>query len=700
MIKVNLVGNPNTGKTTLYNSLTHAHERVGNWHGVTVEEKVKKYTFEGKEIELCDLPGIYSLTSLSYEEKVAIDAILKEPKRTIINICDASNLERNLYLTLSLMELGANIILAVNQIEKVPAYKIDFKKLSDILGVPVVAVDAEKKVGLEKLNHEVLDYKSHKKYNLPYLKKLHLDDIHLPKIENEDFYKIKLLEGDESTLKKLNLEKNITNERVEEVAEARYDFIHEVMRICTTKNTKVYGRSKFDKFIMNRFLALPIFLCLMAGVFYLTFFSIGAWLSDSLVYLLDNFIGQPLINIFTSQFGANSPLTGLIEVAVVGGAGTVLGFLPQVALLFLFLSLLEESGYMSRVAFAIEDILGKVGLSGKSVYTLLMGFGCSTTAVLTARNMEDKNSKIKTGLLTPYMSCSAKFPIYAVLGGAFFGANNIFVIMGLYLLGVVVAVSLSYIFEKTVLKSKEQSFILEFPPYHSMSMKKVLFVLWENMKLFLLRVGSLIICMNVIVWLLSNFSFTFSYIPRSGGVSMLEAIGRVISPIFIPLGFGSWGAVSALIAGLVAKEVIVSSIAMFNNVSDAANEVIGESLKDPTSAVFFASSSHVISYLVFSLLYFPCLATASVLAKEIGKKWTFLGILIQFIVAYLVTLAIFNIARLIEIWGLLKVLLCLIAFIIVLASVVFIIKKLKNRHTCSLCPHCDKKCKTKKRLNK
>ncbi len=700
MIKVNLVGNPNTGKTTLYNSLTHAHERVGNWHGVTVEEKKQSYTFEGKEIEICDLPGIYSLTSLSYEEGVAIDAILKEPEKPIINICDASNLERNLYLTLSLMELGANIILAVNQIEKVPAYKIDCKKLSDILGIVVVPIDAEKKIGLDKLNQEILSYKGHIKYNLPYLNKLHLENVNLPKMENENFYKVKLLEGDEKILKQLNLEKNIASERVEEVADARYDFIGQVMKLCTTKSVKVYGRSKLDKFIMNRFLALPIFLCLMAGVFYLTFFSIGAWLSDGLVYLLDNFIGKPLINIFTSQFGATSPLTGLIEVAVVGGAGSVLGFLPQVALLFLFLSLLEESGYMSRVAFAIEDILGKVGLSGKSVYTLLMGFGCSTTAVLTARNMEDKNSKIKTGLLTPYMSCSAKFPIYAVLGGAFFGANNIFVIMGLYLLGVVVAVSLSYIFEKTVLKSKEQSFILEFPPYHSMSMKKVLFVLWENMRLFLIRVGSLIICMNVIVWILSNFSFTFAYIPREGGVSILESIGRVLSPIFIPLGFGSWGATTALIAGLVAKEVIVSSIAMLNGVSDASNEVIGDSLKNSSSAVFFASGSNVISYLVFSLLYFPCLATTSVLSKEIGRKWTFLGILIQFAVAYFVTFIVFNIAHLIELWGILKVLLCLIVLIIVLVSIIFIIRKLKKRKTCALCPHCDKKCKIKKRTNK
>ena len=355
--------------------------------------------------------------------------------------------------------------------------------------------------------------------------------------------------------------------------------------------------------------------------------------------------------------------------------------------------MLEDSGYLSRVAFVFEDILGKVGLSGKSVYTLLMGFGCSTSAVLTARNMEDKNSKIKTGLVTPYMSCSAKFPIYSVLGGAFFGANNIFVIVGLYLLGVVVAILMSLIFEKTCLKSKEQSFILEFPPYRMMSAKRIFTLLWQNVKLFLIRVASLIVAMNVIVWLLSNFSFTFAYVGASGGVSILETMGRIISPIFAPLGFNSWGLVSALLAGLVAKEVIVSSIALFNGVDENALGAISNSLTNPSSAVFFARGASVLSYLVFCLLYFPCLATASVLSKEIGKKWTFIGVAIELIVAYVVSFIVYRLALAFESFGAVKVLICLLCLTVIIISILFVAKRIKNKKTCSNCKKCPNVCK-------
>lgn len=697
MIKVNLVGNPNTGKTSLYNSLTRSHEHVGNWHGVTVEEKVKRYSYGGQEIELVDLPGIYSLSPLSYEEEVATEYILKNPETLIINICDASNLGRNLYLTLSLLELGANVILAVNQIDKVPISKVDYKKLSNILGIPVVSIDADKKYGITELNHTIINYKSSKKYKLPYISKLHLGEINISKQENDEFFKIKLLENDENILKKLGLKENIVKPDVELVAKSRYEYIDQIMKLCVTKQTRVYGRSKLDKILMNRFLAIPIFLCVMALAFYLTFFSLGAWLSDGLVWLLDKCIGSPLISLFTNSFGAGSWVVGLVEVAIVGGAGSVLGFLPQVALLFLFLSLLEDSGYLARVAFAVDDILSKVGLSGKSVYTLLMGFGCSTTAVLTARNMEDKNSKIKTGLLTPYMSCSAKFPIYAVLGGAFFGANNIWVILGLYLLGIVVAVLMSYIFEKTVLKSKQQTFILEFPPYHSMNFKRVLSVLLRNMKEFFIRVGSLIVCMNVIVWILSNFSFSLKYVASTGDASMLEVLGRFLAPVFAPLGFNNWALVSALIAGLVAKEVIVSSIAMFNNV-DGGNTFIGESLKNPASVIFFVTPSMVISYLVFCLLYFPCLATASVLRKEIGRKWTFIGIVLQLMVAYAVTFIIYNIARLCENFGAVKVLLILLVAASILVSIIIIINKIRHKNICAFCRKCDGRCGKSKKI--
>lgn len=697
MIEVNLVGNPNTGKTTLFNSLTSSHEHVGNWHGVTVEEKAKIYKYQNEEIKLVDLPGIYSLTSLSYEEDVACKYILKNKDKIIVNICDAGNLQRNLYLTLGLMELGCPIILAVNQIDKRANCTIDFVKLENLLNIKVVYLNADDKKSVNKLNEEILKISQNlqkKHYFLPYFNDLELKNLNkfilFEDKEIENFLKIKLLEDDDRVKTALKINEFFNQSDV--VASARYKYIDEVLSKCCSKKQKVYGKSKLDKIFLNRFLAFPIFLSFIALAFYLTFFSLGKWLSTGLNFLLENFIGNPILTFLMNAFGEGW-ITGLFREAIIGGVGSILSFLPQVALLFFFLSLLEDSGYLSRVAFVFDDILSKVGLSGKSVYTLLMGFGCSTTAVLTARNMEDKNSKIKTGLLTPYMSCSAKFPIYSVLGGAFFGASNIWVILGLYILGVVVAIFMSFIFEKTVLKSKSQSFILEFPPYRMMSFKRTFSLLWQNVKLFIIRVGSLIVAMNVIVWVLSSFSFTFKYVAINGGVSMLETLGRIFAPIFIPLGFGSWGLVSALIAGLVAKEVIVSSIAMFNGLSDSSMGSLQESITNPSSAIFFASGASVISYLVFCLLYFPCLATVSVLSKEIGRKWTAIGIVLQFVVAYVVALIAYNISKLCYIFGLMKVVLILISIIIVVSSIIVVYRRVKGKKLCPYSKKCGKNCK-------
>lgn len=702
MINVALVGNPNTGKTTLFNSLTSSHEHVGNWHGVTVEEKAKKYRFNNEEIKLVDLPGVYSLTALSYEESVTEKFLIENKSDVVVNICDASNLKRNLYLTLSLLELGLPIIIVINQIDKRPICKIDFVKLEKLLQTPIVYVNANDKKSCQKVNEEIIKLAKNDKFivknsrKLPYLTNINLKEgfKYSDNSDNRDFYAIKLLEDDDYIKGKFKVEK--TFNQIEQIAESRYRYIDQITEDCCTKNERVYGKSRLDKILLNRFLAFPIFLLLISVAFYLTFFSVGAWLSDGLNFVLDKLIGTPICNLLIRTFGDASWIVSLFEVAILGGVGSVLSFLPQVALLFFFLSLLEDSGYLSRVAFVFEDILGKVGLSGKSVYTLLMGFGCSTSAVLTARNMEDKNSKIKTGLLTPYMSCSAKFPIYSVLGGAFFGASNILVIIGLYFLGVAVAILMSLIFEKTCLKSKEQSFILEFPPYRMMSAKRTFSLLWQNVKLFLIRVASLIVAMNIIIWLLSNFTFTFSYIGASGGVSMLETFGRILSPIFAPLGFNSWGLVSALIAGLVAKEVIVSSIALFNGVEENALGAIANSIKDASSPVFFAGGANVLSYLVFCLLYFPCLATASVLSKEIGKKWTFIGIVVELIVAYIVSFIVYRLALAFQTFGTLKVLISILSLLIIFFSIIFVVKKLKTHNICGRCKGCNKSCKMKK----
>lgn len=657
-LKILLVGNPNTGKTTLFNSLTKSNEHVGNWHGVTVSEKEKPFSAFEKKFVLVDLPGLYSLTPLSYEEEVASKYIFENSSCPIINICDINNLKRNLFLTLQLKEVSSEIILFVNTFQNIKNNKTLKEKIKQAesalkkLDVKFFIGNAENKKDIQKFKKLLLNLKLN-------------TNNQIKKIENK--YK-----------KENNL--NFLHENREAFLKINSCFGSEI------KEERAYGNSKLDKILLNKYLALPIFFGILFLVFYLTFFSLGAALSDLLRELIQNVIGGQIVSWLRSVCSV-AWVVDLVETGIIGGVGSILSFLPQVILLFFFLSLIEDSGYLARVAFLFEDIFAKVGLSGKSVYSLLMGFGCSTTAALTARNMEDKNAKIKTAILTPYMSCSAKLPIYAVIGGAFFGASNVLIIFGLYMLGVVVAILLSLFLEQKVLKSKAQSFILEFPAYRIPSPKRTFKILWENVKLFLIRIGTVIFSLNLIVWLLQSFSFGFKFVPTEGGTSMLKAIGTVIAPIFIPLGFGNWGAASALIAGLAAKEIIVSSIAMFNGV-----DVLGDSMKSqtmrsitsPLSVVFFTPAS-ALSFMVFCLLYSPCLATISVFKKEIGGKWTAISVALQFAIAYILALLTYNIYRLVEGLGAVNSIFIFLGLGLIIICSCYLYFKIKKRNFCSYC---------------
>lgn len=701
MKEILLIGNPNTGKTTLFNNLTKSNEHVGNWHGVTVEEKKKNFNADGEDFTLVDLPGIYSLTALSFEEQVAVDYILNNSDKLMINICDLNNLQRNLYLTLGLLELGANVLLAINTMgSKKPFNEIDVFKLKEKLNVEVFLFDASNKKDIKELKILIKKMANSKKRAvfpkyievLNEIKEFNEIKKRLNKVDNNklNFYAIKILENDEKIIEKLafnNENFKINSNYIQKIAKIRYDYISCISNFAIKKlQKKAYGESFFDKIILNRFLCFPIFLGIMALIFYLTFFSVGAFFSSILSNFIQDVIGTNVINLISKI--CNVPwVIGLFENGIIAGLGSILSFLPQVVLLFFFLSVLEDSGYLARLAFSFEDIFKKLGLSGKSVYTLLMGFGCSATAALTARNMEDKNSKIKTAMLTPYMSCSAKLPIYAVLGGAFFGASNIFVVFFLYLLGVVIAISLSMILEKTALKSKSQSFILEFPPYRMPSFKRVLNIISDNLKQFIIRIGSLLFAMNIIVWLLGNFGFTFNYVPVDGGVSILESVGRFLAPIFVPLGFGNWGATSALIAGLVAKEIIVSSIAIFNgiNVNEGSmTSQVQSSILNPASNVFFTPAS-ALSYMVFCLIYMPCIATMSVLNKEIGSKWTIISIVIEFVIAYIISFVVYNLYNLFTTVNVGYLFIILISVIIISVSIILVIKHLKEKDKCKKC---------------
>ena len=699
MEEILLVGNPNSGKTTLYNALTRSNEHIGNWHGVTVEEKKKLMKVGESNFLLVDTPGLYSLTPLSFEEEVSFKIIEKGNYKKIINICDRNNLQRNLYLSLCLLEEDLDIVIVINEMDKKVKFKVDEKKLSAILGCDVFLINAEKKIKIDKLKESLL--KDKKTYSLPYLKKIDFEKVKnyfknksekekqifaIKAYEkNENFFKLKGFSDEEIKI----IFSLVPENSLEILTEARYAFLDEIIEKSCQKVDFTYGKSKLDKILLNKYLALPLFLVIIAFIFFLTFFSLGAFLSDLLSSFL-NLLSSPILSWLKGVLG-ESWIYYLFSDAIFNGLSTVLSFLPQVVLLFFFLSLLEDSGYMSRIAFTFEDILGKVGLSGKSIYTLLMGFGCSTTAIMTARNMDNKNSKIKTALLCPYMSCSAKIPIYTVIGGAFFGASNIFVIMGLYLLGVVVAILVSLVLDKSILKSDNQTFILEFPPYRLTSFKRLKNILKNNVKTFLVKVGSIMIAMNIIVFLLSSFTFKLQFVLDGSG-SILESIGKFLAPVFEPLGFNNWAIVSALLAGLVAKEVVVSSIAMFNGIDFNATKLISSSILLSTSVVYFPSTASVLSFLVFCLLYTPCLASISMMKAEIGTKWTVIGIIIELLVAYILSFIVYNIALSIEVFGFLPTFLVILAIILVVISFALIYRVIKHKKCPHNCQNCHKNC--------
>ena len=712
MDKIVLVGNPNTGKTTLFNNLTKSSEHTGNWHGVTVDGKTKKIILNGKKIEVVDLPGVYSLSGMSFEEKITCNYLFNNQDYLIVNILDINNLYRNLYLTLDVLSMQKPTILVVNVISKIKQkkYSINTKALEQKLGVRVLAIDAQSKQDVEKLKNAIIEesIKKHQKNNLEIIQNFKINNLILDLKNvinnkqkninlNEDFVCLKCLENDNEIISRLSLNdqenkglQQITKKTsFDEIAKIKYQIINSIFCECKIKQNKnfTYGKSKIDKYILNKYFCLPILFAIMLLIFYLTFFSVGKHLSAFLMDFIQNDVGVHICNLIKSV--TSSPIIyDFFRVAIIGGLGSIFSFLPQVIILFICLGVLEESGYLSRLAFMLDGTFSKVGLCGKSVYTLLMGFGCSAVSCLTARTMEDKNTKIKTAMIAPYLSCSAKLPLYTVLGSAFFGASNVFVIFAMYLLGVIVALLLSVFYEKTFLKSGKQTFILEFPPYRTVGFKKILVITLQNIKQFIVRVGTTLFAVNIIVWVLSNFSFTFKYVPLLGGFSMLESIGKIISPIFSPLGFGSWGATSALLAGLVAKEIIVSSIAMINGVYNQPNYYfqISNSLTNKLNPIHFTPAS-AISYMVFCLLYLPCVATMAVLKKEIGKKWLFTSMIVQFFVAYVISLVVYHMVNIVLNKGIMFLLLYFCLFGAIAFALVYFIKHFgfKKCHGCRKC---------------
>ena len=705
---ISLVGNPNVGKTFFYNMLTSSFEHTGNWHGVTVDKKEKSISVEDVKYNIVDLPGIYSMTSYSFEEQVSIDYLLKFPTQ-IINICDANVLSRNLYLTLQLLESKLNPTLLINFDKEVQRHgkRYNYKALSNILNVKVVVNNySSKELAIKDINNL---FPSKTKHDLPYIKHLPISDVLavLTPIQKqmyngkEDFVAIKILEQDENVLSSLNLSDEqkkiiyLISERknyVEYIASLRYQFIDDLMQKITVKHHDyVYGKFFLDKFILNKFLCVPIFFAIIFAIFYITFSSVGSYLSECLKSFIDSFIGAP-IEKWLVCINAPNWIIGLFSGGLINGVGGLVSFIPQVVLLFFFLSLLEDSGYISRLSFCFEDIFYKFGLSGKSIFTLLMSFGCTTSSILTARTIEDKNTKIKTVIASPYMSCSAKLPIYAVIGGAFFGKGNILIIVLLYLLGIIVSLFVSSFLGKNLLPSGNRSFILEFPPYRFPNIKRVVVVILENCKAFLVKVSTILLSFSVIVWIMQNFSFSFKYVPDYVGVkSMLQTIGSFLAPLFAPIGLNNWGIVVSLIVGVMAKEMIVGTMAIINKVPATADfdKQLGLSMMTGTFAIALNPTTAIIM-MIFSLLYFPCISTIAVMKKEIGFKWTFIACLIQFALSYCICFVVYNILS----GGALAHILLFSA--LTLLVIFILLKSIKYSRTHSSCLSCPHKCSNKR----
>lgn len=648
MSKVFLVGNPNTGKTTLFNSLTKSSEHVGNWHGVTVDAKQKSIVLNGEKIDIVDLPGLYSLNPFSMEEEVSKDAILDASTDKIMCVVDANNFRRNLFLAITLLLEDKNISIVINNYDYFQKHggKIDCKTLQILLGCDAQIINAQK----IKPSKELFDFKTKKSYFINNLKN---------QIKNvENLEKIKLI----------------------------YKFIDFIAQKCIVKDkTYIYGTCNADKAILNFFIFLPIFLLTMVGVVYFTFFSVGPILSDGFVFLLDIIFKRPAMAIL--NLGTKSKfITALFEEGIFGACFSVLGFLPQICLMYLFLSILENSGIISRMAFLFDDALQKIGLNGKIVYTMLMGFGCSTTACLTSKNMTERNSKIKVALLTPFMSCSAKLPIYTTVAGALLGANSIWAILGLYLLGVIVATAMAVIFQKTILPTKDDKFVLEFPPLKLPNLRNVVLSVRTSCWQFICKVFGIIFSISLVAWLLNNLNIKLKYVANPKA-SILYSFSSLISWIFAPIGLNNPSIICALLIGLVAKELILSSFAISNKVSNL--NMLSSSLILAPSAVNFNIASGI-SFLIFTLLYFPCVSNFAIITKEVGVKFAVFGAGIQFASAYLISLFAYALIT----KGFSCALIVVLAICLCAIAIKYIYKKIKNKKLfCNNCKNCNKSCK-------
>ena len=664
-----LVGNQNCGKTTLFNALTGSNQHVGNFPGVTVEQKSGEVRGV-KNCSVVDLPGIYSLRPYTQEEIVSRDFIINQKPDCIINIIDATNIERNLYLTLQLLELRVPTVIALNMMDEVYTNggTVDVQQLSRLIGVPVVPISAVKGEGVSELIDRVVD--TARKKALPGVTDFCADDspvhrcihavIHLIQDHadrlgvSSRFCTAKLIEGDPELADRLELDENEREllehcivqmesesglDRNAALADMRYSFIEGVVSKTVVKchESREHARSvRMDRVLTGKYTAIPTFLAIMFLIFYLTFNVIGSALSDWLSLGIDALTG--LVDRGLTAYGINPVVRSLVIDGIFAGVGSVLSFLPIIVTLFFFLSILEDTGYMARVAFVMDRPLRKLGLSGRSFVPMLIGFGCSVPAIMATRTVSSDRDRKMTILLTPYMSCSAKIPIYAVFAAAFFPQNRGLAMICLYALGIVMGIIVALILKSTAFRGQPVPFVMELPNYRMPSLKSVGLLLWEKAKDFLERAFTVIFMATVLIWFLQTFDTRLNVVADSAD-SLLALIGQLIAPVFRPLGFADWRMVTALISGFTAKEAVVSTLAVLlgTNVANLSSAL--GSVFNPITAV---------SFLVFTLLYTPCVAAVATIRRELGSAVKTIGVVImQCSVAWLTAFVIYNVIRVI-----------------------------------------------------
>lgn len=662
-----LAGNQNCGKTTLFNQLTGSNQHVGNFPGVTVDRKSGEIRGH-KNCEVVDLPGIYSIRPYTNEEIVARDFLIDEKPDAIINIADATNIERNLYLTLQMLEMNIPMVLALNMMDEVRnnGGTIDVKGLSERLGIPVLPISAAKNEGIEELISKVIECAEKKKKpkKLDFCRGAVHRCIHAVSHMIEDhavladmsprFAATKLVENDPDINKKLKLnenelemiehsvsemEKELDMDRNAALADMRYTFIEEVCRetVVKCRESKEHIRSvKIDNILTGKYLAIPLFLCIMLLIFWITFGSVGAWLSDIFSGFID-FVTSGIDKALT-VYGLNPIVHSLIIDGIFAGVGSVLSFLPTIVTLFFCLSILEDSGYMARVAFVMDKLLRKIGLSGRSFVPMLIGFGCSVPAIMATRTLSSERDRRMTIFLTPYMSCSAKLPIYAVFTAAFFPKYKALVMMILYVSGMLVGVVCGLIMNRTKFKGNPVPFVMELPNYRLPSAKSVGMLMWDKAKDFMQKAFTVIFFATIIIWFLQTFDMRLN-IAENSSDSLLAMLGTIIAPLFRPLGFGDWRAATALITGFSAKEAVVSTLAVLTGSSVADLGTVLGGLFTPLSAA---------SFLAFTLLYTPCVAAIAAVKREMNSGWSaFVMVLMQCFAAWVVSFGVYNIGALI-----------------------------------------------------